>query len=80
MVEYLVVATVYRDLKDSIRDVGAHALELNVCTSIKSIKCNSIKEIPEIFLNNYGEEIDALCRKEAYLYLKTEKGWERITD
>lgn len=79
MLDFHVFGTVYRDWDVSIADVRGQACGFARYTPVRTIRCRSIEEIPDVFADFYGHELNRLCRH-AYLYVLTENGHLRITD
>lgn len=46
-----------------------------------TLSCKDIEELPELYLDKYGEELDRLFGYSySYLYVRTTNGWIRITE
>ena len=79
MLEVQVFGAVYRDLEASISDVKGQACGFARYTQVRTNRCRSIEEVPDVYLDFYGHELNRLCRH-AYLYVLTDNGHLRITD
>lgn len=78
MKEYRVVASIYDDLHTSAVVKRPMLKELGLCTSVHTIKCDSLEEIPDLFLGVCGQECDRI-KDRVYWYVDAGNGWE-LTD
>ena len=78
MKEYQVLASIYDDLLTPKAVTRTLLQELGHCTTVHTIKCDSIDEIPDLFLDRYGNECIYMRNCIIYWYVKTESGWQCI--
>ena len=78
MKKYQVMASVYDDLATEQALTRVYFQNPAYYTSISTISCESIEDLPELFLDKHGEECDRL-RGPAYLYAQIGGQWKRIT-
>lgn len=74
MKEYRVVASIYNDLLTLAVVRKPWVKERGFSTSIHSLKCNSLEEIPDIFLGVYGDKCDGM-KDRVYWYVDAGDGW-----
>ena len=77
MKEYRVMASVYDDLLTPAAVRRTLLKEFGHYTSTYTIKCDSVQEIPDLFLDMYWEEC-IYMRDQIHWYIKTEKGWQLL--
>ena len=74
MKEYRVVASIHNDLhtpavvNNSLSKAPGHS------TSVHTIRCNSLEEIPDLFLDVCGNECSGMNTR-MYWYVDTVTGW-----
>ena len=79
MREYLVMASIYDDLATSANIKKIRFYDAYSCTPIRKLVCNSIEELHDLTLDNFGEEYVRL-RRYVCLYAQIGNTWKRITD
>ena len=77
MKEYRVMASVYDDLLTPAEVRRILLKEFGHNSSIYTIKCDSVQEIPDLFLDAHGEEC-IYMRDQIHWYVETEKGWQLL--
>lgn len=78
MKEFLVMASVYGDLTTEQALARRYFDTPAYYTPIFTISCESIDDLPDVFLDKCGRECDRL-RGYVYLYAKSDGSWQRIT-
>lgn len=79
MLEVKVWASVYKDAQAASMDIRGKACELDCYTPVRTIQCDRLEDVADIFLDMYGDDLDILCGY-SYLYAWVNDGWQRITD
>ena len=79
MKEYQVMASIYGDLLEPSVTKRTNVFDLPCHTPIHMITCETLEELRDLFLIEYGEECGDL-RGYIYLYAKIDNAWQRITD
>ena len=74
MKEYHVLVSVHNDLNTPAVLTKHHAKERGQSTSIYTIRCNSIEEIPDLFLDVCGDECYGM-KSRMYWYVDAGYGW-----
>lgn len=74
-----VMASVYKDAQAASKDIRGKACELDRYTPVRTILCDRLEDVADIFLDIYGDDLNILCGYE-YLYARVNNGWQRITD
>ena len=74
MKDYRVGASIYNDLLTPAVVRKPWAKERGFSTSIHMVKCNSLEEIPDLFLDVCGDECDGM-KDRIYWYVDTGDGW-----
>jgi len=77
--KYMVMGSTIKDTKYAF-SVYLHAksLDLKCYTSVHTVECEHIEDLPDLCLDQLGEELDLLYGY-VYLYVMTPNGWVRIT-
>ena len=79
MKEFQVMVSVYGDLTTEQTRTRIYFNTPAYCTPIFTISCESIDDLPDLFLDRHGEDCDRL-RGHVYLYAKSDGPWQRITN
>lgn len=79
MLEVKVRASVYKDAQAESADILGKACEFDRYTPERTIPCDRIEDVADIFLDTYGDDLDILCGY-SYLYAWVNNGWQRVTD
>ena len=79
MKNYKIMASIYDDLTTERALTRIYFYPSACFTPIFTISCESTDDLPELFLDRYGEACDYL-RGHVYLYAKDDGPWQRITD
>ena len=74
MNEYRVVASIHNDLHTPEVVKNPFAKDRGHSTSIHIIRCNSIEEIPDLFLDVCGDECYGMTNR-IYWYVDAGDGW-----
>jgi len=78
MQQFQVMASVYDDLTTEQALTRIYFYTPAYCTPIFTISCESIDDLPDVFLDKHGEDCDRL-HGYVYLYAKSDGSWQRIT-
>lgn len=79
MLEVKVRASVYKDAREEAADILGRACEFDRYTPERTIQCDRLEDVADIFLDMHGDDLDILCGY-SYLYRWGNNGWQRITD
>ena len=74
MKEYRVVASIHHDLLKQLVDRNSSAKASRHSTSIHTIKCKSLEEMPDLFLDVCGNECYGMDSR-IYWYVDAGDGW-----
>lgn len=77
MKEYQVVASVYEYLLTTKVLKRPMIEEFGFYTPVHTIKCDSPEEIPDLFLDQFGQECHRM-KTRIYWYVNDGNGWMRI--
>lgn len=76
-----VFCSCYKTYEESIMDVRSRACGFNCYTEIREIEYDRIEDIPDIYLDKFGDDLDKLeKRRHIYLFAEIDKKVIRLTD